>query len=84
MTLTEFRNILDNKAITCEQFLRIHCCVEELFRRLLLIDLRLQKLQSKDAKTISESYYDGRHREFIKTLIELCGLEYKDLGTVRK
>jgi len=40
MTLTQFRKILADDTTSTEQFLRVHCCVEELFRRLLLIGLK--------------------------------------------
>jgi len=46
---------------------------------LLLIGLRLQGLQFKDAEAISESYYTNRRREHLKIIVEFCGLNYKEL-----
>jgi len=73
------RKILDDNTISCEQFLRVHCCVEELFRRLLLIGLRLKGVQYNDAVTISEIYYESMNDKFIKKVIEYCGLNYNKL-----
>ena len=79
MNSTEFRKILDSKTISTEQFMRVHCCAEAMFRHLLLIGLRLQKVQYKVAAEISETYYTHRRRAHLKTIIKYCGLSYNDL-----
>ena len=79
MTLTKFREILADDTISTTQFLHVHCCVEELFRRLLLIGLRLQDVPSKDAAAISESYYTNRRENHFKTIVGFCGLDHSKL-----
>jgi len=50
-----------------------------MFRRLLLIGLRLKGLQYNDAVHISENYYEGMGEKFIKRVIEYCGIDYQEL-----
>ena len=79
MYLKDFKNILNDETISCEQFLRIHCCVEELFRRLLLIGLRLQGVQYKESELISENYYNRDQNEKLKLALKYCNINYQDL-----
>jgi hypothetical protein len=50
---------------------------------LLLIGLRRQGLQYKDAEAISESYFTKKRREHLKIIVEYCGLNYKELLSFR-
>ncbi|MCL2185789.1 MAG: hypothetical protein FWB86_08065 [Treponema sp.] len=81
MTLKDFKNILKEDEISCDYFLRIHYCVEELSRRLLLIGLRMYGIQFKYAREVSENFYDSDKNRFFSALYKLCGLDYEELNS---
>jgi len=80
MNLKEFRKIIEEEnEISCERFVRVHCCTEAIWKRLLLIGLRLNEVQYKEAELISDNYYDYKKDNYMKTILELCGLKYNEL-----
>ena len=83
MTLTEFQEILKDTTVSTEQFLRVHCCIEELFRRLLLIGLRLKGVQFKESAAISVIYYSNKRIETMEMILKYCGIDYKEMRKFR-
>jgi len=81
MSLTSFRKILAENAITDDYFLRLHFCIEAIIRRLFLIGLRLQGVQFRIAQTIVDEYPPMGLEKHLKNVFDHCGIDYAELKT---
>jgi len=84
MTLTDCKKIISKKDISDSHFLKLHFCVEDIYRRLFFIGLRKRGVYYKTAKKISESYYNPNHKEYYDTIFSYCEINKSGLLTNKK
>jgi hypothetical protein len=79
LSLKTCRKILDETAVTDEYFLRLHFCIESLFKRLFLIGLRKQGVQYRIAVNTANIYFESP-KNFHKRIFRYCGIDHEELS----
>jgi hypothetical protein len=74
--LERAKKTLASKAISLQQFLKLHLTVEGLIKRLLFIGLRKNGVHYNTARQAIGEYYENSKKAIVKKAWNLCGIDY--------